>query len=198
MPGTDVITPRAAIVVMGIIFVSVGLYHRIRSQQSGERLDRTKEGYFILIGLRVAGLSTLVLTIMLVSNPARFPWAALAFPDWVCWCGVICFALAELWLVWMFRSLGRNLTDTVVTRAGSNFVDTGPYRYIRNPMYTGVLMLGLSLGIALNTWLLPLTCSLVFTFMAIRTPIEERYLIERFGERYREYMRRTGRFLPRP
>jgi protein-S-isoprenylcysteine O-methyltransferase Ste14 len=198
MPGMDVITPRAAIVAMGIVFFAVGLYHRIRSQQSGERLDRTKEGYFILIGLRLAGLSTIVLTVALVSNPARFPWAALALPGWVRWCGVICFGLAELWLVWMFRSLGLNITDTAVARAGATFVDTGPYRYVRNPMYTGVLMLGLSLGLALNTWLLPLTCSLVFTFMAIRTPIEERYLIERFGERYREYMQRTGRFLPRP
>jgi protein-S-isoprenylcysteine O-methyltransferase Ste14 len=197
MPGIDGITPRGAIVVMGIAFFAVGLYHRIRSQQSGERLDRTKEGYFILIGLRLAGLTTIVLTVALVSNLARFPWAALALPDWIRWCGVICFALAELWLVWMFRSLGRNLTDTVVTRADSTLVDTGPYRYVRNPMYTGVLMLGLSLGLALNTWLLPLACSLVFTFMAIRTPIEERYLIERFGKRYREYMQRTGRFLPR-
>ena len=193
----NVITPRAAIVWMGVAFFAVGLYHRIRSQQSGERLDRTKEGWFLLIGLRLAGVSTLVLTVALISNPARFPWAAIAFPGWVRWCGVICFALAEFWLVWMFRSLGRNLTDTVVARAGSTFVDSGPYRYVRNPMYTGVPMLGLSLGLALETWLLPVAYALVFMFLAIRTPIEERYLIERFGERYREYMTRTGRFLPR-
>lgn len=67
----------------------------------------------------------------------------------------------------MFRSLGRNLTNTVVTRAHVTFVETGPYRYARNPMYTGVLMIGLSLGLALGTWLLPALLGLVFAFMTL-------------------------------
>ena len=189
--------PREVIIWLGLAFFAVGLYHRLRSARTRERIDRTKEGWFILIGLRLAGLMSLVCTVALLRNPAQFPWAAIALPVAAQWCGVIWFVLAELWLIWMFRSLGLNLTDTVVTRAHATFVDSGPYRYVRNPMYTGVLMLGLGLGVALATWLLPVLLGVVFTFMAVRTRIEERYLIERFGDRYRGYMARTGRFFPK-
>ncbi len=99
----------------------------------------------------------------------------------------------------MFHTLGSNLTDTVVTRRVAHFVDRGPYRFVRNPMYTGVLMVSMSLGLglALGTWLLPLVGMVVFTLFALRTRTEEKYLIERFGNQYRDYMARVGRFFPK-
>jgi protein-S-isoprenylcysteine O-methyltransferase Ste14 len=59
------------------------------------------------------------------------------------------------------------------------------------------LILGISLGLALGTWLLPLAASFVFALLAVRTRTEEKYLIERFGNQYREYMERVGCFLPK-
>jgi protein-S-isoprenylcysteine O-methyltransferase Ste14 len=114
------------------------------------------------------------------------------------WIGVVGFACTAAWLMWVFHTLGRNLTDTVVTRRDAHFVDHGPYRFVRNPMYTGILMVGMSIGLALGTWLLPLAATLMFTLLALRTRTEERYLIERFGDQYRDYMKRVGRFLPKP
>jgi protein-S-isoprenylcysteine O-methyltransferase Ste14 len=58
-------------------------------------------------------------------------------------------------------------------------------------------MVGLSLGLALGTWLVPVSAGLVFTLLALRTKTEETYLIERFGDQYRTYMARVGRFLPK-
>ena len=55
----------------------------------------------------------------------------------------------------------------------------------------------MSLGLALGTWLLPIAVSLLFTLLALRTRKEERYLVERFGDQYRGYMQRVGRFLPK-
>ena len=52
-------------------------------------------------------------------------------------------------------------------------------------MYTGIVMLGVSLGLALGTWRLPVATGLMFTLLALRTRTEERYLIERFGDQYR-------------
>ncbi len=101
--------------------------------------------------------------------------------------GVVCFGCTAAWLLWMFHTLGRNLTDTVVTRRNATFVNYGPYRFIRNPMYTGILMAGLSLGLALGTWLVPAAAGLMFTLLALRTKTEEKYLIERFGDQYRDY-----------
>jgi protein-S-isoprenylcysteine O-methyltransferase Ste14 len=64
-------------------------------------------------------------------------------------------------------------------------------------MYSGILMLGASLGLALGTWLLPLAATVMFAILAKRTRIEERYLMGRFGDEYRAYMARVGRFFPR-
>jgi protein-S-isoprenylcysteine O-methyltransferase Ste14 len=188
---------RYSLIVLSLIFVMVGVFYRIQSQRSGERLDRTKEGWPILIGIRLLGLLTVASTIACLWNPQRFDWASLPFPVAVRWIGVAGFACSVAWLIWMFHTLGRNLTDTVVTRRDAYLVNHGPYRFVRNPMYTGIVMAGVSLGFAMATWLLPLMAILVFSLMAIRVRKEERYLIDRFGDRYRDYMLRVGRFFPR-
>lgn len=176
--------------------LAVGLYHRVRSQLSGERLDRTQEGWGILIGLRFVGLLVVVANVAWIRDPHALDWAAIAAPVWLRWVGAAGFAASVAWLWWMFHSLGRNLTDTVVTRSAAQFVESGPYRFVRNPMYVGVLFLGISLGLAEGNWLVPIGAAVVFAFMAVRTPIEEKFLIARFGDQYRDYMRRVGRFWP--
>ncbi len=188
---------RFVLIALSLAFLAVGGYHRVRSQASGEQLDRTKEGWAILIAIRLLGLLTFGSTALWLAKPAWFEWASRPMPLGVRWLGVADFAGAVARLIWMFRTLGKNLTDTVVVRRDAYFVDGGPYRFVRNPMYTGILMIGLSLGLALGTWLIPVAASLMFTLLAVRTRTEEMYLIERFGDRYRRYMKRVGRFFPK-
>jgi protein-S-isoprenylcysteine O-methyltransferase Ste14 len=188
---------RSALIGLGLTFLAVGIYHRIRAAQSGDRLERTKEGWPTLIGLRLAGLATFGSTAAWLWNPPWFAWAAFPVPDWARWIGVGGFAFGVTWLIWMFISLGPNLTDTVVTRREARFVDRGPYRYVRNPMYSGILMIGPSLGLALGTCLLPLAATVMFAVLARRTRTEEIYLIAHFGDQYRTYMANVGRFFPR-
>ncbi len=64
-------------------------------------------------------------------------------------------------------------------------------------MYTGVLALGVAFGLAMDVGLVPAITALAFTLFVLRTPIEERYLVNRFGDAYLRYMRRVGRFLPK-
>jgi protein-S-isoprenylcysteine O-methyltransferase Ste14 len=188
---------RFSLIVISLIFVAGGGYYRIQSQRSGERLDRTKEGWPILIGIRLVSLATIATTAAWLWRPELFEWATRSVPPVIRWVGVLAFAGSVAWLLWMFKTLGRNLTDTVVTRRDAYFVHYGPYRFVRNPMYTGVLMASISLGLALGTWLLPMAGTAVFTLFALRTRTEEKYLIDRFGDQYRDYMNRVGRFFPR-
>ncbi|MEP6715893.1 MAG: isoprenylcysteine carboxylmethyltransferase family protein [Terriglobia bacterium] len=186
---------RFTLIAITVIFVVVGGYHRVLSQQSGERLDRTREGWPLLIGIRLLGLLTILSTGAFLWKPGWFERTAWPVPLGIRWIGAAGFAGAVAWLLWMFHTLGRNLTDTVVVRRNAYFVKSGPYRFVRNPMYTGVLMVGLTLGVAIGTWLVPLSTGIMFILLALRTRIEERYLIERFGDTYR-HMKCTGRFFP--
>jgi len=188
---------RFTLIAISLTFIAVGGYHRIQSQRSAERLDRTREGWPTFMGIRLLGLTTFGSTAVWLWKPAWFKWASEPILPTLRWIGVASFAFAVAWLMWMFHTLGRNLTDTVVTRRDAHFVDHGPYRIVRNPMYTGILMMGMSLGLALGTWLLPFAASVMFALLALRTRTEEKYLIDRFGNRYRDYMKRVGRFFPK-
>ena len=103
-------------------------------------------------------------------------------------------APAFLW--WTFHSLGKNLTDTVVTRRAHTLVTHGPYRWVRHPFYVLGFVWLFALTLLSANWLLGVLGLLVMTMLVIRTRIEEAKLAERFGDEYREYVRRTGRFFP--
>lgn len=100
-------------------------------------------------------------------------------------------------LLWTFRTLGPNLTDTVVTRRKHTLVTSGPYQWVRHPFYVagGILMFANSLAAA--NWFILLAGTTAFLLIGMRTRIEEEKLIARFGDRYRVYMSETGRFLPK-
>jgi protein-S-isoprenylcysteine O-methyltransferase Ste14 len=195
MTTVDADFRNAAIALVALLIV-VGAYHRIRSQLSGESLDRTREGWPLLIGIRLAGLAGAVMVVMVLRDTIG-SWAYLHIPVSVRWFGIAGLAASVAWLIWMFVSLGRNLTDTVVTRRAAVLVEVGPYRFVRNPMYTGLLTMGVSLGVALGTWVITAAFSVLFVLLALRTTREEQHLIARFGDQYRDYMNRVGRFLPR-
>ena len=100
-------------------------------------------------------------------------------------------------LVWTFRNLGQNLTDTVVTRRDHTLVTSGPYRYVRHPFYLSFALGVLGGTLAMANWFILLAGLLPIGFLVARTRIEEAKLVERFGVEYQDYMRRVGRFLPR-
>jgi protein-S-isoprenylcysteine O-methyltransferase Ste14 len=188
---------RLAILIGLCLGMPIAVYHRIRSQAAGDRLDRFQEGLFILITLRLAGLMCWGFVIAYLINPEWMAWAALPLPGWLRWAGAIPFAAGFALLGWAFHSLGPNLTDTVVTRAGHTLVTAGPYRFVRHPFYGSVALLMTGLALLSASAAIAACGVLLLTLLILRTPIEERKLIERFGDAYREYMARTGRFLPR-
>src|SRR5689334_17443041 len=106
-------TIRSALIALSVLFLAVGIYHRIRAARGGDRLDRTKEGWPILIGMRLLGFLTFGGTAAWIWSPSHFAWAATEVPASLRWIGVSGFAGGVAWLIWMFVSLGTNLTDTV-------------------------------------------------------------------------------------
>lgn len=178
--------------------VPVGLYFRLKSLATRERLARREEGLFILIRLRLCGLLGWAVLVAYLINPASVAWASLALPEWLRWSGAAIglFVVPPL-LFWTFHSLGQNLTDTVVTRREHTLVTHGPYRWVRHPFYGVVFLWGLSVALLTANWLLALLGLAAVTMLVLRTRIEEARLTERFGDEYRAYARRTGRFLPR-
>jgi protein-S-isoprenylcysteine O-methyltransferase Ste14 len=97
----------------------------------------------------------------------------------------------------MFRHLGLNVTSTASPRAAATLVETGPYRYIRHPMYSAALLLVVAATLLTAHAVVAVGGLAMFALLAARSRLEEQRLVERFGSAYVAYQARTGRFLPR-
>jgi protein-S-isoprenylcysteine O-methyltransferase Ste14 len=110
--------------------------------------------------------------------------------------------LAVLWLgvgfrVWAVQTLGRFFQYTVVVQPEQRVIEEGPYRRIRHPSYTGLVLGMLGLGIALDNALAIAACALLpLLAFTLRLMGEEKALSRELGEPYRDYMRRTHRLIP--
>ena len=190
-------TFRAVLIVGFLVVLPIALYHRIKSQATGERLDRRQEGLFMLATLRPVGLVLWLGLIAYMVDPSWMAWSSVPLPAWLRWTGAGVCAVAAGLLFWTFRSLGKNLTDTVVTRREHTLVTSGPYRWVRHPFYDSVVLLVLASSLIAANWFLFAAGGLFFLLAIVRTRTEEEKLLARFGDSYRTYMERTGRFLPR-
>jgi protein-S-isoprenylcysteine O-methyltransferase Ste14 len=187
---------RLAILVVLVANLSVVVYHRLKAR-TGEKLDRRQEGLSLAIALRLSGLALWTALLAYLVYPAAMAWSQLALPDGVRWAGGVLGMAAAGLMYWTLSSLGKNLTDTVVRRQGATLVTAGPYRWVRHPFYLTVGCLFLAVAVLSASWLLALCGGIALALLALRTPKEEQKLVEGFGNAYREYMARTGRFLPR-
>ncbi len=175
----------------------IGLYHRLRSQASKEKLNRRAEGLFILLTLRPIALIRMLGLVVWLINPDWMAWSSVRLPLWLRWLGVGLGVMTAALLIVVFRSLGTNLTDTVVTRERHTLVTTGPYRWVRHPFYVAFMLAVTADSIVTANWFLALTGFVTVALIVIRTNTEEQKLVERFGVEYGSYMERTGRFIPR-
>ena len=188
---------RIVLLVVLLAVVPIGIYHRLKSQATGEKLDRRQEGVFILATLRPLGAVFWFGLFAWMINPAWLGWSSVRVPVWSRWMSVVILVAGCVLLVWTFRSLGRNLTDTVVTREQHTLVSHGPYRWIRHPLYSSAALMVAALSVIAANWFLFITGVMVLCVLVIRTRTEEANLVARFGDSYRRYMDRTGRFLPK-
>ena len=189
-------TFRLMLIIIVSVFGPIAMSYRLRSQTE-EKLDRWQEGVLILFGLRLSAVPCAVGGITWMIDPQWMVWAAMPIPIWLRWVGVAIAGCTGLLVWWTFHNLGKNLTDTVVTRRDSSLVTSGPYRYVRHPFYLAFLLGLIGVGLAMANWFVWLVGFFPFGFIVARTRIEEAKLVERFGVEYQDYMLRVGRFFPR-
>ncbi len=195
--GSDV-TFRLVALALLLVALSISITFRRRASQSGDQTSARREEGAVIFTLRsLFGLALWFSVFAYLVNPGWMAWADLPLPVWVRWLGAVLMAICLPLFYWLFSSLGKNMTSTVAIREAHTMVTHGPYRWVRHPLYsTGVLFFaGLSL-LAAN-WLIVVTMLGGFIALMMRTSVEEAKLIERFGDEYRAYMERTGRYIPR-
>jgi protein-S-isoprenylcysteine O-methyltransferase Ste14 len=109
---------------------------------------------------------------------------------------------AVIWLgllvrTWAVVTLGRSFSTFVQAEADQAVVTTGPYRWVRHPSYSGLLLIALGFGLGARNWLSLLVCAVVPVLGLLpRIAVEESELTRVLGDQYRGYQRRTRRLVP--
>ncbi|MDP8989033.1 MAG: isoprenylcysteine carboxylmethyltransferase family protein [Acidobacteriota bacterium] len=164
-----------------------------RTKRSADRSHaRDRGSYGLIVALLFVGLS------LDFTLSARLPQAAILWRRslvFFCGIGLMLAGVAFRW--WAIATLGKFFTFDVAIQASQRVVDSGPYRYIRHPSYTGALMTQAGIGLALGNWagLLALMVCMAIAY-SYRIRVEERALITALGEPYRKYLRRTRCIIP--
>ncbi len=148
-------------------------------------------------GSRIVVVASVGIGIALAANLAfAAPEAAIAPSRLVPLAGIALMVAGEGFRLYAIRSLGRYFTFVVALHPGQHLVESGPYRLIRHPSYTGSLVTVLGICLAMANWLSLLGVIPAALGYGYRIRIEERALVEGLGEAYRAYMRRTKRIIP--
>jgi protein-S-isoprenylcysteine O-methyltransferase Ste14 len=108
-------------------------------------------------------------------------------------CAIVALAL---W-TWTQVVLGRYWSAQLALRDKHELVTWGPYKYVRHPMYTAIFVWISSLAIVAANWFFVLAAAGTIAVLLVRTPKEENMMLSMFSARYQEYMKHTGRYLPR-
>lgn len=149
-------------------------------------------------GSRIVIVASVAIAIALAANLAfAVPEAAIGGPrHLVTLAGIALMVGGEVFRLYAIRSLGRYFTFMVAVHPGQHVVETGPYRLIRHPSYTGSLVTVFGICLAMANWLslLGMFCAALGYLYRIR--VEEGALLEGLGEEYRAYQRRTKRLIP--
>ena len=183
-----------------ILFSGVGIsiyYRRKADNETGEKISRRVDGSLMLNIIKIFGLLLWFSPLIYLLNPNWMAWSKIGLPDELRWLGAGMGILCVAGIYWLFSSIGSGITPTSATRKQHTLVTSGPYRWVRHPLYTIGSSLFIAFGMIADNWFIALLGILAFIAMATRTPKEEANLIDKFGDDYRNYMKRTGRFFPK-
>ena len=99
--------------------------------------------------------------------------------------------------IWAIAVLGKSFRTTVETHKNQQVVKSGPYRLVRHPSYSGLIMMCLGYGIAVQNWLsLIVAAALPLAAILYRINIEEKILAISLGQDYKDYQKHTKKLIP--
>jgi protein-S-isoprenylcysteine O-methyltransferase Ste14 len=109
--------------------------------------------------------------------------------------GAVVFAAGLLLAVWARIHLGRNWGMPMSEKTEPELVTDGPYRFVRHPIYTGILLAMVGTGLAISLWWL-IACVLVGSYFIYSARVEEQNLIRTFPKQYPSYRAHTKMLIP--
>lgn len=180
-------------VILAVLAIALHLNHRLY----GRRFPETE---------KIGGIGEICLTataclwaMSLLVYVTGSDWFDFSVPLPYClrWAGIVLMALCIPLSIWIYRTLGVHFSTKLQLLKDHQLVRSGPYRWVRHPMYATFFLCALSTSIISANLIVTVLGAAVIATMAFRSKKEEMMLVERFDGHYREYMEKTGAFVPK-
>src|SRR5437773_6337007 len=185
---------------LGLVLFDTAYFVWVASEMFGAVLVPRLRGRGATRVRRDRGSGALIILTVFISIglALSFGYAGVVvLPDRVFYPGILLMLLGVLVRQWAIAVLGRFFSLTVRVAEDHRVVVRGPYRLVRHPSYTGVLITFIGLALAVQSWAALLVLLTVFgVSYGYRMRVEERVLLSELGQDYAEYMKRTKRLIP--
>ena len=194
---TPEIVFRILMILAFIAMFAIRIYFQSKVLHEKREIN-IQENKLSLVSGSIAALTTLVFGAEYIFFQGAFRFTYLLdFPEWLRWLGVIILAAGISLLGSAHYHLGKSFHSLVVSKDKHQLVTSGPYRWIRHPIYSAYLMNYLGGGLLASNLVLTFVPVIFFGFMIInRIPREEALMQEEFGQDYIDLEKKTGRLLP--
>ncbi len=146
-------------------------------------MGKRGEGWFVL---------QMVLFAVILLAPRVLP---VSLPTWVRGLGLVFLGVGGLLGTWGMVALGRNLTPFPKPIEGGSLVTVGPYRFVRHPIYAGLIFGTLGWALFRSNLLGIVLAVALFAFFDLKSRREERWLAESYAD-YAEYRRQVRKLIP--
>jgi protein-S-isoprenylcysteine O-methyltransferase Ste14 len=180
--------------IFGALSMAIRLYYQRKSggvkKVSGVWRRRDRSPYLL------PTYAALPIVLYISTNLINF--AHLRLPLRLRWLGAMIGGSGLVLFAWTHYSLGTNWSGKLELSKDHVLVTSGPYRWVRHPMYTSFFLSSIGNFLMTANWLvsIPSLVALIWMYLG-RFAAEEEMMIEKFGDAYRLYMQKTGRLLPR-
>ena len=188
---------RVILSTLYVLVMVVRLYYMRRGSESGQTISRTREERLKLPLLASINVLGSIAGVVYVFAPQRTRWATLPTPAWSRWVGVGLGIISLPLFAWIHHALGKNWSMALVIKEEHTLVSSGPFPWVRHPMYSTFFLQSLAFFLLSSNWVIGGGWLGQGIVVATRVRDEEALMTEEFGDQYRAYMQRSGRYLPR-
>lgn len=178
-----------------VLWQAVRVYFMIRVK--GIKASLQKRDTLEMLFTNIFGIVVLLIPIYALSTWIDF--AHLSLTSWLRYIVGVPFLVGQLVLfTWTHQTLGKNWSAFLDIYKEHSLVTNGPYHYIRHPMYSSWFLAGIGYFFISANWLLATVYFVTLLPMYFyRVPLEEKMMLDKFGDAYKEYEMRSGRLLPK-
>jgi protein-S-isoprenylcysteine O-methyltransferase Ste14 len=183
----------AAGIVIPVIWISWLVYWAVSAR--GVKKTSWRESF----GEQMRHRALIIVAALLLAGPRLVPKVLtrrfVPVHPVLIWFGTALVAAGLGYAVWARRHLGRNWSSNVVVKEDHALIRTGPYRYVRHPIYTGIILAFFGMALFIGEWRALVGTACVFLSFLIKSRAEEAQMVKVFPE-YGEYRRETAALVP--